>query len=228
MLALPQTVKYDIGSHCYSLDDIEHGILRSNMMHPTSGAVAFKTGDERLSLAVPLAEFDPRIHFALVCGAQSCPPIRVYKGDNIAKGLSMATSTYLNQVIQVDLAAEPAAAEAAGQGEPGGGCRGGGKGKVHAVRLPKVCCWYFADFCLGAAPKRRCLAVLLFLSKQMEAGHKLGRVVTDIMSSKHAMQSETEMYEEKEQSDGTFKLLAGESCKVTVDFLPAAWGLNSA
>ncbi len=39
--------------------------------------------------------FDPRIHFALNCGAASCPPIRVYTKKNIQKELDAATRQFL-------------------------------------------------------------------------------------------------------------------------------------
>ena len=39
----------------------------------------FRSDDPRLQYALDL---DPRIHFALNCGAESCPPISVYSVDN--------------------------------------------------------------------------------------------------------------------------------------------------
>jgi hypothetical protein len=33
---------------------------------------------------------DPRIHFALVCGARSCPPIKLYTPENLEEGLTAA------------------------------------------------------------------------------------------------------------------------------------------
>ncbi len=41
----------------------------------------FKKSDPRLSIA--LESVDPRIHFALNCGAKSCPPIKTFsaKGE---------------------------------------------------------------------------------------------------------------------------------------------------
>ena len=67
---------YNIGGHIYSLDDIEHGALRDNQGHPSSGKPRFDEGDPRIrAVCSPL---DPRLHFALNCGARSCPPIRVY------------------------------------------------------------------------------------------------------------------------------------------------------
>lgn len=68
---------YNVGGHTFSLDDIEHGILRCNKKHPTSGAVAFSISDPRLPFVLHLP-LDPRIHFALNCGAKGCPAIRAY------------------------------------------------------------------------------------------------------------------------------------------------------
>ena len=33
---------------------------------------------------------DPRIHFALVCGAKSCPPIKLYTPENLEEALDSA------------------------------------------------------------------------------------------------------------------------------------------
>jgi hypothetical protein len=55
--------------------------------HPAPGRkLMFKDEDPRLKFIVPL---DPRIHFALVCGAKSCPAIRVYKVTNLERGLQV-------------------------------------------------------------------------------------------------------------------------------------------
>ena len=37
---------------------------------------------------------DPRIHFALVCGAKSCPPIKVYTSGALEEGLEAAASAF--------------------------------------------------------------------------------------------------------------------------------------
>lgn len=78
-------------------DDIEHGILRGNATAPASlGALLklpflarpqFKKGDPRREYVV--TPVDPRIHFALVCGAKSCPPIKLYTPDNLDDGLQV-------------------------------------------------------------------------------------------------------------------------------------------
>ena len=38
---------------------------------------------------------DPRIHFALVCGAKSCPPIRVYDAVNLDAQLEAAAAAFV-------------------------------------------------------------------------------------------------------------------------------------
>jgi Protein of unknown function, DUF547 len=87
---------YVIGGARFSADDIEHGVLRSNAVAPGSLAALlrlpkmfqkpqFPKGDIRASLAI--SPLDPRIHFALVCGAKSCPPIKLYTPDNLDEGL---------------------------------------------------------------------------------------------------------------------------------------------
>ena len=37
---------------------------------------------------------DQRIHFALVCGAKSCPPIKVYTATSLHEGLESATMAF--------------------------------------------------------------------------------------------------------------------------------------
>ena len=60
----------------YSLHDIESGILRANRRPVATIFRPFSKTDPRLHIALP--EPEPAIHFALVCGAKSCPPIKTY------------------------------------------------------------------------------------------------------------------------------------------------------
>lgn len=87
---LYSTAAYDIGGQVYSLDDIEHGVLRGNAQ--TSSGPTFAAGDPRLSCVVPK---DARIHFALNCGAVSCPPISAYKPDTLDRDLTRASKNYI-------------------------------------------------------------------------------------------------------------------------------------
>ena len=58
-------------------------------------------GDRRLHCMLH-APVDPRIHFALVCGAKSCPPIRVFDGGNVDRALAAAAEGFLENETQVD------------------------------------------------------------------------------------------------------------------------------
>jgi len=94
--------RYLIGGLIFSLDDLEHGILRGNQVHPTKGTTFFAQDDPRAALALPL---DPRIHFALVCGAKSCPPIRHFNASNLDTALTLAARAFCDAEVEVDEAA---------------------------------------------------------------------------------------------------------------------------
>lgn len=98
------TVAYRVGEHTLSPDDIEHGILRRNGAHPASRKRVFKAADPR-DVWMP-SYVDPRIHMALVCVAQSCPPIGFYSPDNLDAQLDMASANYVNAGVRVDHQAE--------------------------------------------------------------------------------------------------------------------------
>ena len=84
-----------------SLDEIEHGILRSSKWKYGLGYVPrpFPNDFER---AHRLSEVDPRIHFALNCGAESCPPIVAYTARDLDRELDLSTRSFLEQSIRYD------------------------------------------------------------------------------------------------------------------------------
>lgn len=84
-----------------SLDDIEHGMLRRSQLKWGLGYIPhpFPSGFER---ALRVDDRDPRIHFALNCGARSCPPIAVYSPERIDDELDIATESYLSQEVTYD------------------------------------------------------------------------------------------------------------------------------
>jgi hypothetical protein len=115
---------YAIGGRRYAAFDIEYGILRANAGHPGIPGPQFGGRDPRRRYALP--ELDPRIHFALVCAAHSCPPISVYDPGRIDAQLDLAARSFVNGGgVTVDVPA----------GE---------------VALSKIFQWYAPDF--GARP----------------------------------------------------------------------------
>jgi hypothetical protein len=88
---------YRVGRYRFSLNDLEHGVLRANRpIHPRLPA-PFGDGDPRLG-AVP-AGFDPRIHFAINCGGAGCPPVRVYRARTLDAELSAVMAAWLEANI---------------------------------------------------------------------------------------------------------------------------------
>ena len=49
-----------------------------------------------------VVNLDPRIHFALNCGANSCPPIGVYSGKSLKRQLEMASQSFLGSSTVVN------------------------------------------------------------------------------------------------------------------------------
>jgi hypothetical protein len=87
-------VKYAIGPHLFSADDIEHGILRGNVRPWFYPMRPFGPRDPRRALI--LAPVDPRIHFALVCGSRSCAPIDYYDAEHIYEQLEEAAKSFVD------------------------------------------------------------------------------------------------------------------------------------
>lgn len=109
---------YNVAGFRFSADDIEHGVLRGNQPGPLFPIRSFGESDPR-SVTV-IQPMDPRIHFALVCAAKSCPPIAYYEADQLDAQLEQAAGSFIN----------------------GGGVRF----EENAVWISKIFKWYQTDF----------------------------------------------------------------------------------
>lgn len=90
---------YSINGQRFSLEDIEHGVIRANKGQPYFRTPQFSSKDSRISYVIePL---DPRIHFALNCAAKSCPPINVYTSDQLDQHLTTAAKNFISQETQL-------------------------------------------------------------------------------------------------------------------------------
>jgi hypothetical protein len=89
-----------IGSLVWSLDDIEHGVLRGNRPSPLGTAPPFAPNDPRL--AAVLAPLDPRIHCAISCGARSCPAVRRYEAAQLDAELEAATRAFVGREVTLE------------------------------------------------------------------------------------------------------------------------------
>jgi hypothetical protein len=85
---------YRVGGRRYSLDDIEHGVLRGNRPPYPRTPPPFAAGDPRAHVGP--GSVDPRIHFALNCGTRSCPPVAFYDPATLDAQLHAAAATFVN------------------------------------------------------------------------------------------------------------------------------------
>lgn len=106
-----------IAGRTVSLNDIEHGYLRGRASWGLGYVPRLFAGSFERAVRVPL---DPRIHFALNCGATSCPPIETYSAK-VDRELDRATEAYLESTVVYDPVEEE-------------------------VRVSKLFSWYRGDF----------------------------------------------------------------------------------
>jgi hypothetical protein len=99
---------------------IEHGILRHSALVLGVGYVRNPV-PSRFERLHRVGRLDPRVHFALNCGARSCPPLAAYDPDHLDAQLDAAARSYL--------ASETAVLD--------GGA---------TVRVPRLLLWYLGDF----------------------------------------------------------------------------------
>lgn len=87
-----------VAGHVLSLNDIEHGILRKSKAWWGRGYVSkwFPSQFEKL---FRVENLDPRVHFALNCGANGCPPIRYYAPENLNESLELASLGFMQTEV---------------------------------------------------------------------------------------------------------------------------------
>ena len=109
-----------VAGHKLSFDDIEHGILRRSTYKYSFGYFQDFFSDD-FEKEFRLSRVDYRIHFALNCGARSCPPIVLFTADRVEEQLESATRSYLTTTVNYDA-------------------------NEDVVWVPALCSWYRGDF----------------------------------------------------------------------------------
>jgi hypothetical protein len=109
-----------VAGRLLSLDDVEHGLLRRSKLGWGLGYFPrfFPGSFERANRVTTL---DPRIHFALNCGAASCPPVAAYHPETLERDLEWVTEGYLETEVEYDRSAG-------------------------VVSVPRLMLWYRGDF----------------------------------------------------------------------------------
>jgi len=125
-------VIYNFAELAYSLNDLENGILRGNRSAPFHLRKPFSKDDPRKECAL---QADHRIHFALNCGAKSCPPVKWFTTDALDEELRIVAMAWVEQDenVRVDTVSR-------------------------TLLLSKICKWYSEDF--GENKKQICAALL--------------------------------------------------------------------
>ncbi len=95
--------QFGVAGHKISLDCMEHSILRRSMVKWSLGHFG-KLFPGKFEKDLRVKELDYRIHFALNCGAKSCPPIAFYKPENINPQLEQAAYSFLSSEAEYDAA----------------------------------------------------------------------------------------------------------------------------
>jgi len=109
-----------IAGHKLSLDDIEHGIIRHSKNKYSMGYLGKFSVDD-FEKKFRLEKTDYRVHFALNCGAKSCPPVALYVASRIDEQLDKSSASYLKNNTKFDE-------------------------KKNEIKVPKLCSWFKADF----------------------------------------------------------------------------------
>ena len=84
---------YMVGGMRFSLENIEHGVLRGNAGNPIQVSRQFAPDDKRMACVI--SPVDPRIHFALNCASNSCPPIGFYDPGRLNQQLDLASENFI-------------------------------------------------------------------------------------------------------------------------------------
>ena len=152
-------VAYSIGGHVFSADDIEHGILRGNASTPASpwnliglsslAPPTFRASDPRRAFSLERRDVDPRIHFALNCGAKSCPAIKVYSAATLEDGLQGAAAAFCAEEIGW---CDGTAATGDGEG---------------TLAMSSILKWYGGDF--GATQHQRLRYLMPYMREEVRA-----------------------------------------------------------
>jgi hypothetical protein len=135
------SVLFRLGPDDLSFKDLENGVLRGNRRAPHSIAPQFSTKDARISLGMPKVDY--RIHFALNCGASSCPPVKYVTVDDIDLELRIVGLAFCEDDSNVLV------------------------GKEH-LHLSSIFNWYKEDFGGGSMEVAKTIAKFLRGKKKMQ------------------------------------------------------------
>ncbi len=90
---------FNLGGMAFSLDVIEHGVMRANSPKYLASQPYLQPSDPRS--AHGFKWIDPRVHFAFYIGCQGSPKFAVYHQNNIEAELDLAAQHYLGRTVSL-------------------------------------------------------------------------------------------------------------------------------
>jgi len=130
---------YNIGGVVFSLDDIYHGILRSNSKHPKTNTKMFRKNDPRAAFS--LRKKDPRVHFALDQMLENHTSPFLYHKETIEEELCVTAKVYCESNERIFVCA-------------------------NEVILPKFMSTYLSDFTSSGKTQDLLVGISKYLSKE--------------------------------------------------------------
>lgn len=128
-----QEPQFIVAGQKLSFEDVEHGIIRRSKARLGLGIFP-KWFPGKFERMMRTKKVDARVHFALNCGAKSCPPVAAYDYRRTDEQLRIMSINHLEKHSRYD--------EEAG-----------------VVYVPKLMQWFSGDFGLCKKKKRNFLAV---------------------------------------------------------------------
>lgn len=133
------TVSLQVGgssgrAYVLTFQELENGVMRGNRKAPYALSRPFGSNDDRLKLVMP--RVDNRIHFALNCGASSCPPVKNFTEEGVEEELRIVAQAFCEDDNNVRI-------------------------DGNTLYLSKILNWYIEDF--GGSTTESAVSVLKFL-----------------------------------------------------------------
>lgn len=94
------TPRFTVAAEKLSLEDVEHGIIRGGEAKLGLGFIP-QLFPGKFKRTFKIQGGDPRIHFALNCGAIDCPPVEIYDSESVDERLDHRTRVYLSKHSQL-------------------------------------------------------------------------------------------------------------------------------
>jgi hypothetical protein len=90
-----------VAGHDLSPNDVEHGLLRGSKLAVGLGYLP-RPRPDAFERTHRVRDPDPRVHFALNCGAASCPAVAAYDAAALDAQLDRAARTHLDATVTYD------------------------------------------------------------------------------------------------------------------------------